>query len=329
MKSVRSLVFLCLIALFLVALPAFAQDNPFGLSEADWELFQTGSGNLADNSAYSMTLEVSLDTSGQIVAVNLEGVGQAGSNGFSSAVSGSIAADGQETPVVFQVLVVDDMIYLSLDGESWYSTTGDELLEMVSQFATMGMGMSGMGSAMPVDPEALAGGDMSSVMMMPGMMEAMTALNDIDPSSFITITREDDMDGAAHFQTVLSFANLMNDPAIMGMMMTYMSSMSGMSGMDASQMTPEMLEQMGPMMAQMFGESGVTVDHYINAETGELVGATFTLDLTTAMGAQSVAANIVFDVEFSDAGDAVVEAPANAQPLSEMMGAMMGMGMGS
>jgi hypothetical protein len=90
-----------------------------------------------------------------------------------------------------------------------------------------------------------------------------------------------------------------------------------------------MMEQMGPMMAQMFGDSGITVDHYINAETGELEGATFTLDLTTAMGAQSMGANIVFDIQFSDAGDAVVEAPASYEPISEMMGGMMMMGMGS
>ncbi len=316
MKSLRLALLLCLLAIAAVAFPAAAQEeNPFGLSAEDWALY---SGVQAPTSAaYEFATQLAAVFDETPLDWDMNGVGLFNSDAFELTLSGSLTADGSEAPLNLQLRAVDGSLYISPDGgESWFGGTMEEYEQMLSGFTSM------MGSELPVDPDALASGDMSGLMSQPGVMEAMMGLSSLDPSTFITIVRDADVDGNAHFVTTVDIAALAGSPELAPLIG---SAAAGSMGTTATELTDEQAAQISAMLGEMFAGSTITVDQYLDPTSGQLHRLTLSINLNIpdASGV-SATMDLSFDLGFSDAGDATVEAPASFSPISEAMGAMMG-----
>lgn len=315
MKSLRLALLLCLLAIAAVVVPVSAQDNSFGLSAEDYALL-TGV-QAPESAAYDLSTAMGLDFDGTDVNFDLNGSGLFGGDLFSLILGGTISSDGSDTELNIELRAVDGSLYISPDGgENWFGGTMEEYEQMLSGFTSM------MSGSLPVNPEDLASGDMSALMSQPGVMEAMMAASSIDPSTFTTIVRDADVDGNAHFVTTVDIGALISSPELAPAIAAMAASTMGTT---ANDLTEEQLQQMSGMMAGMFQGSSVTVDQYIDPATGQLEGLTFALTFTipNSSGAGGTL-NLNFDIAFSDAGGATVEAPASFEPISQVMGAMMG-----
>ncbi|MBW4439523.1 MAG: hypothetical protein KME04_20465 [Pleurocapsa minor GSE-CHR-MK-17-07R] len=325
MKSLRKFLLGGMAAAALVlALPAAAQENTFGLSEADWALFTAAQGSAPESFSYEFASMLSLESPGAPpVAWDLTGSGLVLSDGFSMDVSGTLTTDTGDLPAALNVRVTDGGLYFSLDGTQWIGGTQEEITEMASGLA---------GSMLPVDPNALMNDPdamneaMGELMAQPGMMEAFMGISTLDPNAYVSIVRNADDAGFAYFTTVLDLGGLISSPALTPLLV---QAVSGTTGMDASTMTPEQIEQMGPMLAGMFAGSNVMVEQWVDASTGALARTQLNVFFNANQGDQQLATvGLTFDIRLADAAGATIEAPAEFQPLSAAMGMLMG-GMGA
>jgi hypothetical protein len=317
MSTLRKLSLCTLVALFLLVVPTIFAQETFGLSDGDFALFTTANATsaAAESLAYDFTASFSLAGVGEDVSVNLTGNGVIGGTDdapvFELVVTGEVVADGETTPADLQVRLIGDTIYFNLGGTGWQ---GGLVEDMMSQF-TSGFA-SGLGGALPVDPDALASGDLSGLAGMEGMSEAMAALASMDPSEFVAISNLGDDGGLTHFQVNFAVADFLASPAMSSMMAM---SMMGSSGMPAGvEMPAEQMEQMGAMMAMMFSGATITFDQWIDSATSLVNRAVLDINFPipdlagTGTGAGgSILLN--FDISLSGFGDPVtVEAPEGA-----------------
>lgn len=308
MKLVRLVVLLALVALMVAVVPAFAQEETFGLSAEDFELFTAANANVSALSdfAYDFTLDLLVsgiedaDFSG-----TLNGTGAIGSSSgaFSLDVTGSFTNEGETQPADIEIRVVDGTVYFNVGDAGWQGATLDDLMSFGGS-AAGGMGL-------PLDPEDLASGDLSG---MEGMSDAMADLATLDPSKYISITRLDDADGLAHFSTSLDIGSLLSSEEFAGLIG---GAMAMQMGADSGEMTEEEVKQAGMMVAMMFGSASLTVDQYVNVET-ELVERTvldIQLPLDQMLG-EGALVSLTFDISLSDFGAPVtIEVPADVEML--------------
>lgn len=320
MKQLRFL--LVLVALLCLALPAFAQEE-LGLSAADSALLNTAVSNSTTASSlsyeFTATLNIAGMGSGSDMSADLTGSGAIDTeNGvFTMVVDGSIVSSGETIPAAVEVRAIDNVIYVNIGGQ-WMSLTQEDLTSLSSM----------AGSSLPVDPSALSSGDMSG---MAGMGDLMSSLSSLDPASFITMSRLDDADGNAHFQTAISLSTLFSTPAF-GQLFTMAMSMNSSTGAAAQPtMSPDQAQMMAQMMGAMFTDAVVTYDQWVSTETQQVTAGELNVQVPLAgiTGQADAAIGLNFHVDLSGYGDAVTtEAPADAVPFSQAMGGMMGM-MGS
>ncbi|MBN8638010.1 MAG: hypothetical protein J0M07_22020 [Anaerolineae bacterium] len=300
MKYTRFAVLFCLLALLVAVVPAFAQDETFGLSPEDFALFSAANANsaAAQSLAYDFTLDLTVagieDTE---VSGSINGTGELSTADmqFSLATTGSLTANGEETPTIVEVRVIGDMVYFNI-GEGWQGSKLEDLA------ATAG-GAAGL----PVNPEDLASGDLSGMGDMGGMMGDLATL---DSTEYVSMERLDDMDGRAHFSTALDIAGLLTSEELSGVVgMALGGAMGG-----GSEMTPEQAAQMGQMMGMMFADATFTLDQYVNVET-ELVDQTvltINLPLEAILGAPGAVVSLTFDINLKNFDQPVsIEVPEN------------------
>jgi len=319
MKSLRLALLLCVLVIAAVAFPAAAQEeNTFGLSAEDWALF-TGI-QTPESSAYEFASQLGMDVGGNTVSWDLTGNGQFGDDLFALILDGSISAEGSDTPLNLELRGVDGSLYISPDGgTNWFGGTQEEIEQLLTGFTSM------MGSSLPVNPDDLASGDVSGLMSQPGVMEAVAGLSSLDPSTFITIVRDADVDGNAHFVTSVDIATLISSPELAPLIG---SAAAGQMGTTATELTEEQAAQISAMMAQMFAGSTVVLDQYIDPMSGQLQGLNLavTLNVPTEDGA-SGAISLTFAFDFTGEAASTVTAPETFAPISEAlsgMGAMAG-----
>ncbi|MBL8131309.1 MAG: hypothetical protein JNL42_05590 [Anaerolineae bacterium] len=299
--------FFALVAVLVLAPAAFAQDTTFGLSDSDFALW-TGA-NAASASFSTLTLDFTADLSvagieGANVAANLVGSAAIDTAGaFSLLVTGDINDGTQTQAVNFEARLVGDMIYVNLgDGNGWQGGKAEEAMSgFSSAFAA--------GSGLPVDPAALASGDLSGLMGNEDVMGAMAGLASLDPSSFIAIARSD-ADGLAQFNINLSISDLLQQPAVGGLLGSQMSG--------GAEMTEAEMQQMGAMLGMMFGEAVLSFDQYVDTSTNLVERGVFTINLPlSALGmGEGAGVNLVFDIDLTSYNQPVtVEAPAEFTPL--------------
>ncbi|KXK23039.1 MAG: hypothetical protein UZ15_CFX003000746 [Chloroflexi bacterium OLB15] len=315
MKSTRIVFLLCLLAILVAVFPAAAQEETFGLSAEDFALM-TGT-QFPEDAAFNLASQFGLAVDGTDVSWDLAGSGLFASDMFSLLLNGSLTSAGSDTPLNIELRGVDGSLYISPDGgTNWFGGTAEEIEQMLSGFT------SSMGSSLPVNPEDLASGDMSDLMAQPGVMEAIMAISSIDPTTFVTIVRDADVDGSAHFTTTVDIAALVASPELAPVIA---SAAAGSMDTTANDVTEEQLQQMSAMMASMFQGSSLVLDQYVNLATNEASRLTLTLALTLpSKSGTSNAINLTLDLGLSDIGDATVVAPESFEPISQAMGALMG-----
>lgn len=316
MKYVRFL--LILAALLLIAVPVFAQEE-LGLSADDAALYQAAVENSATAGSFSYSVDTLISITGVgedgdvVIDVNASGV--IGEDVFSMLVSGALSAGGEDIPADLDIRFVDNTGYVGLMGQ-FYSITPEDLGDMMSM----------AGGMLPVDPEAMMEGDMGAMGDMSGMMSGMM---DMDPSEFVSFARLDDMDGQAHFQINLDYGAMFNNPDMAEMMQSIMQAQMGMMGdMGSAAMTPEQMQAMMEAMGPMFENAVFVFDQYVDLESQTVSRAVLTVEFPFGyMNPETPEGNmsISMDINLSGYGEAVsVEAPADAQPLMQLFGALMG-----
>ena len=289
MNRLRLIVLFGVLALIVALVPAAAaQDQTFGLTQEEFQALTTANANstMAASYDYAFTLGLSSMTDGDVMALTGSG---AISDGFSMDLTGTLGPAGESMPVAMGLIVVDDSLYVSLDGTTWYGATGDEL---VQQFGTM----------LPVSPDDVAGGDLSAL----GLGD-MSSLENLNPADFISITAAPDGSTTVYTLTV-DLAAVLTNPD--------MQMLLGMAMMSAG--TGDMTEM--PTAADLEGAT-LTITQTVDT-AAELVQQTA---IKAVIPAEGDTATLTFDISLSNYGDAAaVTAPANSQPLMQLIQGMMG-----
>lgn len=285
-RKFRLTLFLTLLAVLLTMVPAALAQETFGLSAEDFALFSSPN---VDADSLSFDFSVDLNVTGAPegeIAIALTGAGVVGMDVAGMPVAditltGNADTPDGSSPVDLQFRIVDGILYFNLgDGSGWM---GQSLDEMMSSLSTM--------APLPVDPMALASGDMSeNPEAMEAMGEAMNALASMDPAQFISIARLDDMNGQAHFQVNIDMAGFLASEGFTELMSTA-GTMSG----------DESMAGMGAMMAMMFQNVSLTFDQYMDmAENRVRQGILdFAMSVNPAMMGASDASATPVDVAFT------------------------------
>jgi hypothetical protein len=311
MKTFRSFALCMLMALVVIVVPAiFAQEETFGLSDADWELFTAANAATSEVGSLSYDFTASFSVAGsEDAAADLSGSGVLSTDEanpqFGLMLTGSATSQGDTTPIDVEVRLVGDTLY-------WIDNTGDEGWkgQTVEDLSSQLGGMAGM-AGVDVDPESLSSGDLSGLAGMEGMTEAMAALSSLDPNEFISMSRTD-ADGLAQFTIDLSISDLLASPSLAPLF-----GMAMASGMEGVETDPAQSEQMVAMIAAMFSEATVTVDEYVDPAASLLQRLVLDVslplpDMSGSGSATTVALN--FDLNLGGFDEPVsLEAPADAE----------------
>lgn len=322
MKSIRFVILLSLLALLaMTAGGAFAQEETFGLSAADWQLFTTANANsgVAANIEYSfvMNLNVTGTDGGQLTANGSGVIGASETNPLFSLLVDASATGDEPMSGSFEIRLVGNMFFMNLLDSGWMGAPLEELLGE----ATEGLGAMGL----PADPEDLASGDMSALMSDPAAMQVMQAvgqLGAIDPADLISITRLADEGGAAHFSASVDVGALLSSEAFASLMTMGMSAED--TGMTAEQMQMQ-TQMMTQMMSQLGQNTRLTFDQYIDTATNLVNRAVLNFSIDLSQLGMGGAVDLVFDINLAYPNSVTVEAPADFQPLdlnALMMGSM-------
>ena len=305
MKTFRLSIAFLLLAILLAVVPAaLAQDETFGLSEADYQTWVAANANLGtlQSAGYDFTATFAVSgIEGSDVSADLSGTGvfSGGDNPmFQLALSGTISQGDETEDISVEVRVVNGIVYIN-DGSGWQGSSLDAAM------AAFGEGFA-QGSGMPVNPADFASGDLSALTGMEGMGDAMAALGDLQPSEFISLTRSDDVEGQAVFTLDFDLGGLLASPAIAPLL-------AGAMAGDTGEMTEAQLQQMGAMMGMMFGDASISFSEHVNA-SNQIVQLIFNLGLPLVnMFGPGAGISFNFDVSLSNInGPVVVEAPEGA-----------------
>ncbi|MCC6801478.1 MAG: hypothetical protein IT319_01240 [Anaerolineae bacterium] len=292
---------LLLLALVLAVVPAALAQDTLGASQTDFDAWVAA--NEATFSASSMSLDFSLSAGvtgmadeGGDVSVALTGSGVVIADpenpGLQLDVTGTATSSGEKTPITFGIRVVDGNVYVN-DGSSWQSMTLEEASSMLGGLASS--------EGVPVDPSALASGDMSSMGDLSGMMEGF---EDMKASDFLSLTRAGDT-----YTLSLDISALISSPAVAPLVA---GSMGGSSG---TEMTDAQIQQMAAMMGAMFSEA--TVDLTQNVEADMMTSTALDVNIPLDIVAPGAGVTLNFALNLGGFGDRyTIEVPEGATPMS-------------
>ncbi|MFN8449750.1 MAG: hypothetical protein U0521_14470 [Anaerolineae bacterium] len=297
---------LLLLALVLTVVPAaFAQDT-LGASAEDFAAWT--SANEATFSASTLSFDFTLtlgitgvDSEGGDMTANLTGSGAVindeSNPGVLLDVTGTAAQGSDSTPVNVGLRVVDGNIYLSEDGKSWqYSSLAD--------FSSQLGGLLS-GSGVPVDPSTLSG-DLSSMESMGGMSDMMAGFENMQPSDFLTLTRDGDA-----YTLDLDISKLLASPALAPMLA------GAMGGGSSTQMTDAQQKQMAQMMAAMFSTATFQLTQKVDSSSEMVTSTALDISIPLDIVAPGAGITVNFALNLSGFGDPVeIVAPEGATPMS-------------
>ncbi len=311
MKKFRLSFAFLLLALVLAVVPAaLAQDETFGLSQADYDLWTSANAATAGVDTLSFDFTAAFAANGLTdtdVSAKLQGTGMLDTNSdnpqFQLDVTGTVGDTNQMSDVTFGLRVVDGYLYVN-DGSGWQGRTLESAMGTVSSMLGTGMEASGAN----IDPSQIESGDLSGLAGMSGVSDAMSALGDLQPSDFISLVRSD-MGNDAVFTLNFDLGKLLASPSVAPMLG---SAMGGTSG----DMTPEQAQQMGAMMAGMFSTSTISFAEYVDGST--VNRAMFDVNIPLDMMGAGAGMSVNFDLSLSGVNEPVsVEAPADATMMDD------------
>lgn len=298
---------LLLLALVLTVIPAALAQDTLGASAEDFAAWT--SANEATFSASTLSFDFTLtlgvtgvDSNGGDMTANLTGSGAVINDetnpGVLLDVTGTATQGSDSTPVNVGLRIVDGNIYVSEDGKSWeYSSLEDFSSELGGLLS---------GSGVPVDPATLSG-DLSSMESMGGMSDMMAGLEDMQPSDFLTLTR----DGGT-YTLDLDISRLLASPALAPVLAGAMG-----GGSSSTQMTEAQQKQMVQMVAAMF--STATFQLTQKVDSGSQMVTTTALDISIPLDIFAPGAEIAlnFTLNLNSFGEPVtIVAPEGATPMS-------------
>lgn len=318
MKRFRLVALLLVLLVGIAVVPSALAQDTFGLSSADYDYWtsavETSAAFNTISYDYTFRLDVSgLDPSGD-VTIWVGGGGQIGEvDGvpmFSMTSVGELSGGGETLPINMEVRFIGDSIYINMgDGGGWIGGRVEELLSSITE----------MFGTLPIDPDNLLEGDtsgMEDMMAMPGMMDAMMALSTLQPSEFITISREANMGGQAHFVINFLISDLLSSDAFAPLLSMGMA--QGM-GADASGMTQQEMQQMSMMVGMLFSDLTLTYEQFINTSTNLVERGVLTLNFplpAMLTGGADASINMEMAVNLSGYNEPIsVEAPESFQPM--------------
>lgn len=315
MNRLRILLLLAVLALIVALVPAAsAQDQTFGLTQEEYDALVAANDNTASATSYdyNLALNLNLAAAGEAVVADLQGTGSV-NEGFSIALTGTVSAEGDSMPIQLDVMYVGDALYVSMDGgATWYGSTAEELGQMVTGMA---------GGMLPVDPSELATGDLTG---MGDMSNMLSGLENLDPSQFISIKAA--ADGSTTVYTLtLDLGTMLNTPEISGLLGAAMASSGSMGTMSATP-SPQEAAMMGQMIGSMFATATATVTQTIDTAAQLVSSTVVNLSIPMdAMGSAGDAIALSLDLSYSNYNAAApIVAPASFEPLSTLLGGMMG-----
>lgn len=298
-----------------------AQDD--ALDRLEDALEQSGS---ADTVAFEFDLSFTLGgipgtTDDNPNRISVTGVGSAGFEAIDLTLNGSIVDSNGEAPFALWGRVIDGFLYFSQDGSAWTGLDLAEIAPLVEGFAVSnfrsgfaeGVGASSTTADLAAD-------------------EAVDALLDVlmgfDIESYLTTTHVDEDSGlpVAHDLTTIDIPGIANSEAMLDLVMALVQ--IGDPTMAAS-VTPMEMSFVSRTIAEIFQNSSLTVDSYVNTDTGYLDRAVVNLNLNispesveTTTGDAIVAA-LTFDLRLFDYDVApAVAAPPNAMILRDVAGVL-------
>jgi hypothetical protein len=314
MKHLKFALVVLIIGLLAILAPAtLAQDVTYGLSEEDFALYTAALENSQNAGSYAFDYsgELNATSDGADLMAIYSGEGTFSDEGFGLTIAGEFSADGDGGDYETELRFVDDTAYFNFGG-MWISANQEDVEEFGEQ----------AGGMLPVNPAdtvaSVTGGD---------MMAMMGAMENVDPEAFVSIVRSDD--GLAFFTTTLDLGAAAADPGVQELIVTLLSQANEGETMSEAELA-EMQEQL-PVMLE---NSSVTIVHGINLDSNlvESFSLEIVMDIDPeAIGQAGSATNLTLtvDVGISGYGESFpVEVPADATPLSEFLGMMMG-GMGN
>jgi hypothetical protein len=327
MKIIR-LGLLVLLVMLVAVSATFAQDTSLGLSEGDAALLAAASENSGAASSLSFDVTGTFNVAGVPdsgdVAVSFSGSGGANDEGFQVAFTGEATLEGETGTWEFEMRVIGDMFYINL-GPVMGGWLGGSLDDLMSQAGALGGGMLPINPADMSDPEAMNDA-MTELMGQPGFMEGIMALSTLDPADFVTQSRAD-QDGFAVFTTSLSFGQMMQTEE-MQQFMTAIGEAAAAQGAEMEGFDASML----PMVAMLLQDSTLTLSQVVDPNSELIEGATIGLNMNldpALLGAAGdpITINLSINVDLKGYGEPVeIVAPESFQDISEMLGAMAGMG---
>ncbi len=316
--SAALMLIVALLALVTSITPVLAQELP-GLSEEDAALLSGAIQNTVFQDSYTFEFVFSLNANvdGQAVNTTINGsgivIGGASlETQFQLAVDGEAETPDGTVPLVAEIRVIDNVLYLNAvnpdtgEESGWLGDTLDNI------GASMGAAFSsGFSAEAGISPEALMGGGM--------MDQALDQFGDFDPTVFLSVERggSESVGGVdtTRFTYNFDIAELASSDQIAGLLFGAMAGAGQMPEMPSE----SQMAMLAPMLSQLFGETSFTIDQYID-EAESLVRRTvitFNMNLDPSMmGATGEPAliNLSFDVTLDNFGNAPeVEVPADAQ----------------
>lgn len=299
---------LTLLAVFAVAGGVFAQDDMGGLSDEDMALWASANATSTafTSLAYTFTLDMNLDAGdGAPIAANLTGTGVIGDQGgvpvFTMDITGNIQDLGD---VALNVIFVNDTAYVQgIDPSGGWLSISEADLDTA-------------GAMLPIDPNALAQGDTSSL----GLDETAQAevfgdLASFDPTQYIMLSRGDDVDGAAAFIVEVLLEELAASELVTSAVAAGITTDNPeLSFAEAEEQAAGTLAMAGMFLAG----SEVSFTQFVDLETNTVEEAALVI-LTGE--AAPLLVDFAFNVMIDEYNPAVsLEAPAESTPLSEMLG---------
>lgn len=316
---------LLLLTLALGVANVSAQDDLDVLNEA---LFNTGAANSAN---FDFDLDFSLSgvpgaATGAANTASVSGVGTLSAGGLDMSLDGIATIDDEATPFALWLRLVDGVLYFSQDGEVWTGTDLDELGPIAEQLIISNYRTGFAGSA--GTPGSTLSDDDPAVQEAVGSL--MGSLATFDPTGFVTTTQLDEDTGlpVAHFVTTLDLPGLMQSDAVLNLIVALVqigdpTITSSMSQAD--------LAAVGSMVGDVFNQTSIQVDTYVNLDTDFVEQMTLDVQMTIDPSAvetttgQPIVASLTLDMHLYDYNIAPeVVAPAGAMVMSNVAG-MLGL----
>ncbi len=297
-----------LVAAFVMAAGAAAQEGEtFGLSEDDFLLWTSANetSTLFDSLAFSYVSTLDFELEGTVIAANIAGEGVITADAFQMTAAGNIDGLG---PVAIELRVVGESVFVNgIDGtDAWYEIDQANLTD-IQDIA---------GDQLPIDPGALAQGDLSGTGLSDEQQMAVFgdvfALIEALPG-YIEITRDADEAGEAVFFIEFLLSEFVQDPALESIVAAGIAS-DGATSMEDAQ--AQASEGLGAATMVTAG-SEISFTQSIDLATS-LVQAG---DLVISLGGEGMPflAGVTLDVSLEEYNPATtVEAPAESTPIDEL-----------